>query len=94
MKYTAQEVIQYVQEEDVKFIRLAFCYVSGGNNNLPIMPGLLRRAFEHGRAFDASASRALAAPCGRTFFCARTRPRWQGSPGGRKTAPWCGCSAM
>ena len=27
MKYSKQEVIQYVQEEDVKFIRLSFCDV-------------------------------------------------------------------
>ena len=27
MKYSQQEIIQYVQEEDVKFIRLAFCDV-------------------------------------------------------------------
>ena len=55
MKYTAQEVIQYVQEEDVKFIRLAFCDVYGRQKNLSIMPGQLRRAFEDGMAFDASA---------------------------------------
>ena len=29
MKYSQQEIIQYVQEEDVKFIRLAFCDVFG-----------------------------------------------------------------
>ena len=27
MKYTPEEVMQFVQEEDVKFIRLAFCDV-------------------------------------------------------------------
>ena len=27
MKYTPQEVMQYIEEEDVKFIRLAFCDV-------------------------------------------------------------------
>ena len=29
MKYSKEEVIQYVREEDVKFIRLAFCDVFG-----------------------------------------------------------------
>ena len=29
MKYSKEEVIQYVKEEDVKFIRLAFCDVFG-----------------------------------------------------------------
>lgn len=55
MKYTAQEVIQYVQEEDVKFIRLAFCDVFGKQKNISIMPGELSRAFEYGIAIDASA---------------------------------------
>ncbi len=54
MKYSAQEVIQYVQEEDVKFIRLAFCDVLGRQKNISIMPQELPRAFEHGIAFDAS----------------------------------------
>ena len=54
MKYSAQEVIQYVNEEDVKFIRLAFCDVYGRQKNISIMPGELPRAFEHGITFDAS----------------------------------------
>ena len=55
MKYTADEVIQYVQEENVKFIRLAFCDVYGRQKNLSIMPEELPRAFAGGMAFDASA---------------------------------------
>lgn len=55
MKYTAQEVMQYVEEENVKFIRLAFCDVYGRQKNISIMPGELRRAFTDGMAFDASA---------------------------------------
>ena len=55
MKYSAQEVMQYVQEEDVKFIRLAFYDIFGKQKNISIMPGELKRAFEHGIAFDASA---------------------------------------
>ncbi|MBQ1285374.1 MAG: glutamine synthetase [Lachnospiraceae bacterium] len=55
MKYAKEEVIQYTQEEDVKFIRLAFCDVFGKQKNISIMPEELPRAFEHGIAFDASA---------------------------------------
>lgn len=54
MKYSAQEVMQYVYEEDVKFIRLAFCDVFGNQKNISVMPGELKRAFEDGIAFDAS----------------------------------------
>ncbi|MCR5825029.1 MAG: glutamine synthetase family protein [Oscillospiraceae bacterium] len=54
-KYTAQEVIQYVEQEDVKFIRLAFCDVFGRQKNLAILPSELERAFSFGIPFDASA---------------------------------------
>ena len=55
MKYSKEEVMQYIQEEDVKFIRLAFCDVFGKQKNISIMPEELPRAFEYGIAFDASA---------------------------------------
>ena len=55
MKYDQSEILQYMQEEDVKFIRLAFCDVFGKRKNISIMPDELPRAFRHGIAFDASA---------------------------------------
>ena len=55
MKYSKKEIMQYVQEEDVKFIRLAFCDVFGKQKNISIMPEELPRAFEYGIAIDASA---------------------------------------
>lgn len=55
MKYSKEEVMQFVQEEDVKFIRLAFCDVFGKQKNISIMPSELSHAFEYGIAFDASA---------------------------------------
>ena len=55
MKYSADEVMQYAIEEDVKFIRLGFCDVFGKQKNISIMPDELPRAFTHGIAFDASA---------------------------------------
>ena len=55
MKYSNQEVMQYIHEEDVKFIRLAFCDVFGKQKNISIMPEELPRAFEYGIAIDASA---------------------------------------
>ena len=36
MKYSKEEVMQYVREEDVKFIRLAFCDVFGKQKNISI----------------------------------------------------------
>ena len=55
MKYSREDIIQYIREDDVKFIRLSFCDVFGKQKNISIMPGELKRAFEYGIAFDASA---------------------------------------
>lgn len=55
VNYTNEEVLQYVREEDVKFIRLAFCDVFGRQKNIAIMPEELPRAFEAGIGIDASA---------------------------------------
>lgn len=55
MNYTPNEVMQYVQEEDVKFVRMAFCDIYGRQRNVAIMASELPRAFRHGIAFDASA---------------------------------------
>lgn len=55
MEYSKEEVMQYVREDDVKFIRLSFCDVFGRQKNISIMPDELPRAFEYGIAFDASA---------------------------------------
>ena len=55
MKYTPEEVIQFVKEDAIKFIRLAFCDVYGKQHNVAIMPSELKRAFEYGIAIDASA---------------------------------------
>ena len=48
MKYSEEEVLQYVQEDDVKFIRITFCDVFGRQKNISIMPNELPRAFAQG----------------------------------------------
>lgn len=53
--YTIQEVLQFVEENDVKFIRLAFCDLFGTLKNIAIMKEELPRAFTSGISFDASA---------------------------------------
>ena len=54
MNYTISEVLQFVEENDVKFIRLAFCDIFGVQKNISIMPSELPRAFDTGISFDAS----------------------------------------
>ena len=55
MIYSREEVFDFIREEDVKFIRLAFCDVFGRQKNISIMPDELNRAFDDGISFDASA---------------------------------------
>ena len=55
MNYTVAEVLQFVEENDVKFIRLQFCDMFGAVKNIAIMADELPRAFERGVSFDASA---------------------------------------
>lgn len=51
---TQKEVMEYVDEENVKFIRLAFFDVKGHQKNISIQPSELLRAFSTGISFDAS----------------------------------------
>ena len=53
--YSVSEVIEFVKEEDVKFIKLAFCDVFGKQKNISITDNELDRAFKVGVAIDASA---------------------------------------
>lgn len=55
MLFTKDEVFDFIEQEDVKFIRLAFCDVFGKQKNISIMPDELERAFRDGVSFDASA---------------------------------------
>lgn len=46
-------ILEYVKDDDVKFIRLQFVDVFGNQKNISIMPSELQRAFEYGIAIDA-----------------------------------------
>lgn len=55
MNATVKEILQFVKENDVKFIRLNFCDILGTQKNISIMADELETAFEHGVPFDAHA---------------------------------------
>ncbi len=55
MTSTANEVLEFIKENDVKFIRLAFCDPFGTQKNISIIADELPSAFENGVSFDASA---------------------------------------
>lgn len=55
MNTTVAETLEFIKENDVKFIRLAFCDLLGRQKNISIMPDKLPEAFESGISFDAHA---------------------------------------
>lgn len=59
MNITSSEAIQFVEQNDVKFVRLAFFDVFGKMKNISIMASELPRAFESGIGFDASCVRGF-----------------------------------
>lgn len=53
--YTDSEVLDFIEEEDVKFVRLAYFDIAGKQKNISIMANQMERAFRDGISFDASA---------------------------------------
>ena len=51
--YELSEVMKYIEEEDAKFIRLAFRDAFGVQKNISVMPGQVPRAFEEGIPVNA-----------------------------------------
>ena len=59
MNSTAKDVLEFVKENDIKFIRLGFCDLFGFQKNIAIMVDELQSAFENGVSFDAHAIRGF-----------------------------------
>lgn len=53
--YTESEILEFIKEEDVKFVRLAFFDIKGRQKNISIIATQLEKAFHEGISFDASA---------------------------------------
>ena len=54
MSYNKAGALRFVEENDVRFIRLQFCDILGNLKNISISPSQLDKAFDEGIAFDAS----------------------------------------
>lgn len=54
MDYTIEEVLQFIEENDVRFVRLTFCDMFGHPKNIAVSAGRLGHVFRHGVSFDAS----------------------------------------
>ena len=53
MDSTLQDVLKFIEDEDAKFIRLAFRDAFGVNKNISVMPGEIKKAFEQGIPINA-----------------------------------------
>ena len=62
MKYTKQDVLRLVQEEDVEFIRLQFTDMFGTLKNVAITSSQLEKALDHQYMFDGSSIEGFAQP--------------------------------
>lgn len=52
---TYEDVIEFCEEQDVRFIRLSYFDIYGIQKNVSVLPSELKRAFTEGISFDASA---------------------------------------
>lgn len=52
---TYEDVIEFCEEQDVRFIRLSYFDIYGIQKNVSVLPTELKRAFTEGISFDASA---------------------------------------
>lgn len=53
MRYTQSEIVEFIEDNDVKFVKLAFCDVFGRQKIISILPCMLQKAFEEGIAVEA-----------------------------------------
>lgn len=93
MSYTKEEVIEFVQMEDVKFIRLAFCDIFGNQKTPQLFQTSLNahsKKESHLTALRLQDSQMKRIP---TFFFSRFLQRSQFFRGGQFPVKLCVCSA-
>lgn len=59
MDQTITEILEFVEDNDIKFVRLQFCNIFGELKNISIMSSQLEKAFKDGISFDASSIRGF-----------------------------------
>ena len=59
MNESYEDIMGFIEDEDIRFIRLAFVDIAGIQKNISIMPSELKRALTDGIAFDASSIRGF-----------------------------------
>lgn len=62
MSGTVKDVMDFIKEKDIKFIRLAFCDLCGMQKSISLTPNALPSAFDNGVMFDAASVRGFSDP--------------------------------
>ena len=57
--YSKEEILDFIKEHDVRFVRLAFCDIFGQLKNIAVSVSTLQYAFEDGVRFNASQIRGF-----------------------------------
>ena len=51
---TQQDILDFVEDNNVKFVRFAFCDIFGTQKNIAVLASNLSKALEEGVCFDGS----------------------------------------
>jgi len=68
MIYSENEILQYIEENDVKFVKLTFCDIHGRLKNISILSSELAATFERGVRIAAKKISGFEAANGRDIF--------------------------
>ncbi|MGN0613300.1 MAG: glutamine synthetase family protein [Porcipelethomonas sp.] len=68
MIYDKNEILQYIDENDVKFVKLTFCDINGKLKNISVLSSELEAVFEHGIKITAKKITGFGAADGRDLF--------------------------
>lgn len=68
MIYSENEILQYIDENDVKFVKLTFCDINGKMKNISILSSELAVTFERGARLTAKKIKGFESADGRDLF--------------------------
>lgn len=68
MVYTESEVLQYIDENDVKFVKLTFCDIRGNMKNISVLSSEMTSAFERGVRITAKKIYGFSIAGGRDLY--------------------------
>ena len=68
MIYSENEILQYIEENDVKFVKLTFCDLKGRLKNISVLSSELAVTFERGVRITAKKIAGFEAADGKDLF--------------------------